>query len=125
MIEDSSYTILTVDDEPDAREIIRQKLRRRIRSGELCILYAKDGQEALQRIQENPQISLVLTDINMPKMNGLSLLREIKSKWPSIYVVVISAYGDMQNIRQAMNTGAFDFIGMPSPLHLTSLRLNS
>ena len=112
-MEDISYTIMTVDDEPDARAIVRQKFRRRVRSGELHILYAEDGQEALQLIQENPHISLVLTDINMPKMNGLSLLLEIKNRWPSIYVIVVSAYGDIQNIRQAMNTGAFDFIVKP------------
>jgi class 3 adenylate cyclase len=111
--------VLVVDDEPDLASLIRQKFRRRIRKGELDFLFAGDGQEALEQIRAHPDVDLVLTDINMPRMDGLELLAELtqlaeNSRTPG--AVVVTAYGDMMNIRTAMNRGAFDFLTKPIDL---------
>ncbi len=111
--------ILVVDDESDLASLIRQKFRRRIRQGELAFLFAGDGQEALDQIRSHPHVDLVLTDINMPRMDGLTLLAELTrlgggEGQPG--AVVVTAYGDMMNIRTAMNRGAFDFLTKPIDL---------
>ena len=111
MIEPSP--ILVVDDEPDLETLIRQRFRRRIRKGELRFEFAHDGLEALEKIGQDKDIELVMTDINMPRMDGLRLLNELRQVRPSCKAVVVSAYGDMKNIRTAMNRGAFDFITKP------------
>jgi sigma-B regulation protein RsbU (phosphoserine phosphatase) len=108
--------VLVVDDEPDLAALIRQKFRRRLRSGELEFLFAGDGQEALEQLKAHPDVDLVLTDINMPRMDGLTLLAELtrlNSGQNKPGAVVVTAYGDMMNIRTAMNRGAFDFITKP------------
>lgn len=105
--------ILVVDDEPDLELLIRQKFRRRIRSEELDFLFAGDGVEALKVLQNGSEVDIVLTDINMPRMDGLSLLGRIQDLDKLLKVVIVSAYGDMDNIRTAMNRGAFDFITKP------------
>ena len=105
--------ILVVDDEPDLELLIRQKFRKRIRAEELDFNFAGDGVEALKFLQNGSEIDIVLTDINMPRMDGLSLLGKIQELNKVLKVVIVSAYGDMDNIRTAMNRGAFDFITKP------------
>ncbi|MGK0290012.1 MAG: PAS domain S-box-containing protein [bacterium] len=110
----TSRKILVVDDEKDLEFLVRYRFRKRIKSGELEFYFAYNGEEALQILKENTDIHLVLTDINMPKMDGLTLLSEI-NKLENIFIktVIISAYNDMQNIRSAMNLGSFDFLTKP------------
>ena len=105
--------ILVVDDEPDLEALITQKFRRRIRKGEFDLLFARDGLQALEVLAENPDIDIVLSDINMPKMDGLTLLERLCELHDDIKTVMVSAYGDMANIRAAMNGGAFDFVTKP------------
>ena len=106
-------TILVVDDEPDLETLIRQRFRRRIRTDELRFVFAHDGVQALEALEEHQEIELIMTDINMPRMDGLTLLNELRTIRPKCRAVVVSAYGDMQNIRTAMNRGAFDFVTKP------------
>ena len=105
--------LLVVDDEEDLELLIRQKFRRRIRKGEFDFVFARNGQEALEKLAENPDIHLVLSDINMPVMDGLALLSKLEDTKPDVQAVIVSAYGDMENIRTAMNRGAFDFVTKP------------
>ncbi len=108
-----SMHILVVDDEPDLELLIRQRFRKLIRAGEMQFSFAEDGVEALNRLEERATIDLVLADINMPRMDGLTLLGRIGALERLVKVVIVSAYGDMENIRTAMNRGAFDFITKP------------
>jgi sigma-B regulation protein RsbU (phosphoserine phosphatase) len=106
--------ILVVDDEPDLELLIRQRFRKQIRDDELRFEFAQNGVQALNRLDEHPDISVILSDINMPEMDGLTLLEKVGERNnPSIKSVIISAYGDMENIRMAMNRGAFDFLTKP------------
>ncbi|MEI7801392.1 MAG: response regulator [Bacteroidota bacterium] len=105
--------ILIVDDEPDLEELIRQKFRRKIAAGEYQFEFAHNGIHALDKINSEGEYSLVFTDINMPEMDGLALLARIKELDPAFKTIVVSAYGDMENIRTAMNRGAFDFLTKP------------
>ena len=105
--------ILVVDDEPDLELLVRQKFRRHIRDKEFEFIFARHGGEALEHLQADPDIELVLTDINMPVMDGLTLLAQLGDLNPYLKAVIISAYGDMENIRTAMNLGAFDFLTKP------------
>jgi signal transduction histidine kinase len=105
--------ILIVDDEPELERLIKQRLRKNIRAKEIELLFARNGKEAIETLQSNPQIDMVLTDINMPDMDGLTLLDKLRDIDQTLKAVVISAYGDMKNIRTAMNNGAFDFITKP------------
>ncbi|MCB0533820.1 MAG: response regulator [Lewinellaceae bacterium] len=105
--------ILVVDDEDDIEQLIRQKFRRQIRNDEIEFVFAQNGVDALAKLHEYPDIDLVFTDINMPEMDGLTLLSKITKESPLLKTVIISAYGDMPNIRTAMNQGAFDFICKP------------
>lgn len=109
----AKHKILVVDDEDDVSQLIRQKFRRQIREQEYEFVFAANGLEALDRIREHPDIDIVFSDINMPQMDGLTLLERIAESSPLLKTVIISAYGDMQNIRTAMNRGAFDFICKP------------
>ena len=113
--------LLVVDDEEDLELLIRQKFRRLIRQGEIDFVFAHNGQEALAKLDENPDIRLVLSDINMPVMDGLTLLSQLESVRPEIRAVIVSAYGDMDNIRTAMNRGAFDFV--TKPIHFDDLEI--
>ena len=106
-------TILVVDDEPHVEALISQKYRRRVRDGQLSFLFAQDGEEALDTLLRTSDIDMILTDINMPRMDGLSLLDHLPEVNPLLLAVVVTAYGDMPNIRTAMNRGAFDFITKP------------
>jgi CheY-like chemotaxis protein len=108
--------ILITDDEPDLELIISQKFRSRIKNGDLKFEFAENGAVALEKLQSDPGFDLVFTDINMPVMDGLTLLGKIKEHDIQAKAVVISAYGDVKNIRMAMNKGAFDFIIKPIDL---------
>ncbi len=105
--------ILVVDDEPDIEPLIRQKFRKKIRHKELQFSFACNGVDALEKLQADSDIDMVLTDINMPQMDGLALLMKLAADYPMIKAVILSAYGDMDNIRAAMNLGAFDFLTKP------------
>ena len=105
--------ILVVDDEPDLEPLILQRMRRDIRRGRYDFVFAHNGVEALELLNEDEDIDMVLSDINMPRMDGLTLLSQIPAVDPNIRSVIISAYGDMKNIRTAMNRGAFDFVTKP------------
>lgn len=105
--------ILVVDDEQDLQLLIKQKFRRQIREGLYEFLFAENGIEALTQLQHHPDIDVVLSDINMPEMDGLTLLVKMADFNPIIKAVMVSAYGDMDNIRTAMNRGAFDFVCKP------------
>ena len=106
--------ILVVDDEPDLQMLMLQKFRNKVKSREYEFLFAEDGVEALDVIRDNPELSLVLCDINMPRMDGLTLLVELLNlQREDLKTVMVSAYGDFENIRTAMNRGAYDFVTKP------------
>ena len=105
--------ILVVDDEADLEFLLRQKFRRELRDREFEFLFAVNGVDALIKLQANADIDMILSDINMPEMDGLTLLTKIKEQKPLLKTVIVSAYGDMDNIRIAMNRGAYDFITKP------------
>ncbi len=105
--------ILVVDDETDLEVLIKQKFRKEIRQKEYEFLFAINGKDALEKLLEDPEVDIVLSDINMPEMDGLTLLSKLNELSPLIQSVIVSAYGDMENIRTAMNRGAFDFITKP------------
>src|SRR5210317_325754 len=105
--------ILVVDDETDLEILIKQKFRKEIRQKEYEFLFAINGKDALEKLLEEPEVDIVLSDINMPEMDGLTLLSKLNEMSPLIKSVIVSAYGDMDNIRTAMNRGAFDFITKP------------
>ena len=107
------YKILVVDDEPDLEPLMLQRMRRPIRSGKYLFTFASNGLEALEKLRTDDDIDMVISDINMPKMDGLTLLNQIPEVDPNIRAVIVSAYGDMENIRTAMNRGAFDFVTKP------------
>lgn len=109
--------ILVVDDEIDLQELVRRKFRREIRHGEFEFEFANDGFEALEKVQKDPNIDLVVSDINMPNMDGLTLLEHLGGFEDQLRTIIISAYGDMENIRTAMNRGAFDFVTKPINFH--------
>ena len=105
--------ILVVDDEADLEVLIKQKFRQKIRQNEYEFIFALNGLEALDQLEKHPDVDLVLSDINMPEMDGLTLLSKISEKNSLLKAVIVSAYGDMENIRTAMNRGAFDFVTKP------------
>ncbi len=108
--------ILAVDDEPDFEVLITQSFRRQIRAREFVFRFAHHGEEALQVLAEEPDIGLMLLDINMPVMDGLTLLAELRERQSEVRAIIVSAYGDMTNLRTAMNRGAFDFVTKPVDL---------
>ncbi len=116
--------ILAVDDEPDMEALISQRFRKQIRENKFEFVFARNGIEALEKLEEHQEISLVLTDINMPGMDGLTLLSKIKDLHKPIQSLVISAYGDLKNIRTAMNQGAFDFLIKPIDFQDFEITLN-
>ena len=109
--------ILVVDDEPDVGVLIRQVFKKAIESKELEFLFATDGRQALEKARKEKGLDLILTDINMPELDGLTLLRRIKELNPTVISVVLSGYDDRENIRAAMNYGAYDFITKPMDLN--------
>jgi len=116
--------ILSVDDELDLELLLTQYFRRKIRKGEYEFVFAHNGLEALTMMLRHPDIEIVLSDINMPEMDGLTLLARINEmRNPALRVIMVSAYGDMGNIRQAMNNGAFDFATKPIDLDDLSITI--
>lgn len=105
--------ILVADDEADLETLIRQKFRQKIREQQYEFVFAINGKDALEKIHQHPDIAVVLSDINMPEMDGLTLLSKLGDEAPMTKTVIVSAYGDMDNIRTAMNRGAFDFVTKP------------
>lgn len=105
--------VLFVDDEADLEPLVLQKFRRQIRDGAISFVFARDGTEALERLEQDKGVDLVVTDINMPRMDGLALLQKLQDMEDSLSTIIVSAYGDMTNIRTAMNRGAFDFLTKP------------
>jgi CheY-like chemotaxis protein len=110
-----SVSILVVDDEPDVADLFRQRFRREARQGTFVMHFAASGAEALDRLAEEiqPALAAVLSDINMPGMNGLQLLSEIKQRRPDLPVMMVTAYGDDERRRRAAELGAFEFINKP------------
>jgi class 3 adenylate cyclase/DNA-binding NarL/FixJ family response regulator len=113
--------ILFVDDEPDMEELIKQRLRKHVREDKFILEFAGNGRLALEKLKEFDDIHIIVTDINMPEMDGLTLLSELSKLDRPTRTLVVSAYGDMQNIRSAMNNGAFDFV--TKPIDFTDLDL--
>ncbi|WP_276500880.1 adenylate/guanylate cyclase domain-containing protein [Terrimonas pollutisoli] len=105
--------ILVVDDETDLEALIKQKFRQKIREHKYEFVFAVNGIHALDQLQQHTDVDVVLSDINMPEMDGLTLLTKLNETKPLLKSVIVSAYGDMENIRTAMNRGAFDFITKP------------
>lgn len=105
--------ILVVDDEADLETLIKQKFRQKIREKQYEFLFAINGVKALEQLEQNQDVDVVLSDINMPEMDGLTLLSKLNEQHNLMKAVIVSAYGDMDNIRTAMNRGAFDFITKP------------
>ena len=112
----ASAKILAVDDEPDFELLITQRFRRQIRDQEFEFRFAHHGEEALAALSAEPDIDLMLLDINMPVMDGLTLLSELRERQLEVQAIIVSAYGDMTNLRTAMNRGAFDFVTKPVDL---------
>ncbi|MEO6188271.1 MAG: adenylate/guanylate cyclase domain-containing protein [Ginsengibacter sp.] len=105
--------ILVADDEADLEILIKQKFRKEIRENKYEFLFAANGREALEMLTSDPEIEVLLSDINMPEMDGLTLLNKLNELNSLTKAVIVSAYGDMENIRTAMNRGAFDFVCKP------------
>ena len=108
-----ALTILAVDDEPDVRIMVRQMFRRQVRRGSFTLAFAGDGTEALAYVDSGNPVDVVITDINMPRLTGLELLEALRARSCRAATIVVSAYGNMANIRAAMNLGAFDFVTKP------------
>ena len=110
-----SVSILIVDDEPDVAEMFRQRFRREARQGTYVLHFAASGEEALDKLENGvrPELIVILSDINMPGMDGLSLLREIKTRRPELPVMMVTAYGDDERRRQATEAGALEFLSKP------------
>ena len=120
----AAIKILSVDDEAPLELLMRQYFRRKIRNGEYEFFFAHNGLEALSILYNNPDIEIILSDINMPEMDGLTLLAKVNEmRNPALRVIMVSAYGDMKNIREAMNNGAFDFATKPIDMDDLSLTI--
>jgi CheY-like chemotaxis protein len=120
-----SFSILVVDDEPDVAEMFRQRFRREARQGTYVMHFAASGEEALDRLANGvqPELIVILSDINMPGMDGLTLLREIKTRRPDLPVMMVTAYGDDERRRQAEEAGACQFLAKPVDFDLLKREL--
>ncbi len=118
--------LLVVDDESDVQFLFQQKFRKEIKAGTIQIKYALNGISALELLEsiENKYEYLILTDINMPEMNGIELLKNIKARYPSLKVIIITAYGDEQNFNMAKQLGAYDYFTKPLQFELLKERLS-
>ena len=123
---EDNLKLLVVDDESDVQFLFQQKFRKEIKNGQIQIRYAYNGIAALELIDtiENRTEYLVLTDINMPEMNGMELLKEIKARYPELKVFMITAYGDEQNYNMAKNLGADDYFIKPLQFDLLKEKLS-
>ena len=120
-----SVSILVVDDEADVAELFRQRFRREVRQGQYVLHFAASGEEALNKLagEIEPQLIVILSDINMPGMDGLSLLREVKQQQPNLPVMMVTAYGDDERRRRASEYGAAEFITKPVDFELLKEQL--
>lgn len=105
--------VLVVDDEPDVQVMFQQRMRREVRAGIYELFFAQSGLEALEALRENPGIRLILTDLNMPGMDGMELLGALGESWPEVQSIVVSAYGDAQRMNEARDLGAQGFVVKP------------
>jgi CheY-like chemotaxis protein len=112
---DASVSILVVDDEPDVAELFRQRFRREARDGTYVMHFANSGEEALQQLTDGiePSLIVILSDINMPGMDGLTLLGEIRNRYSELTVMMVTAYGDDERRRRAVDLGALEFLSKP------------
>ena len=109
-----SFSILIVDDEPDIADLFRQRFRQEVRQGRYVLHFAASGEEALRQLAEiHPELIVILSDINMPGMDGLDLLREFRQLWPGLPVLMVTAYGDDERRRRADELGANAFLAKP------------
>jgi CheY-like chemotaxis protein len=110
-----NVSILVVDDEPDVAELFRQRFRHEVRQGLYVLHFAHSGEAALAMLGDGirPELIVILSDINMPGMDGLTLLGEIKRRWPALRVIMVTAYGDDERRRVAGEQGAADFLAKP------------
>ena len=120
-----SVSILVVDDEPDVADLFRQRFRREARQGTYVMHFAGSGEEALEKLTDGirPELIVILSDINMPGMDGLSLLREIKQRWEKLPVMMVTAYGDDERRQRASDCGAAEFITKPVDFEMLKERL--
>jgi CheY-like chemotaxis protein len=121
-----SVSILIVDDETDVADLFRQRFRREARQGVYVLHFAYSGEEALEQLAREiePQLIVILSDINMPGMDGLALLREIKTRWPDLPVMMVTAYGDDERRRRAGEYGAAEFLTKPVDFDARKERLS-
>jgi CheY-like chemotaxis protein len=110
-----SVSILVVDDEPDVPDLFRQRFRREARAGTYVLHFAASGEEALDQLSDGvePELIVILSDINMPGMDGLELLRQVKQQRPELPVMMVTAYGDDERRRRATEYGAMEFVTKP------------
>jgi CheY-like chemotaxis protein len=110
-----SFSVLIVDDEPDVAELFRQRFRREVRQGVYVLHFADTAEDALEKLAVgiDPQLIVILSDINMPGMDGLVLLRKVKERWPEYPVIMVTAYGDDERRRRASEFGAAEFLSKP------------
>ena len=120
-----SVSILVVDDEPDVADLFRQRFRREARQGTYVMHFAGSGEEALEKLADGirPELIVILSDINTPGMDGLSLLREIKQRWEKLPVMMVTAYGDDERHQRASDCGAAEFITKPVDFEMLKERL--
>ena len=109
----ASLKVMVVDDEPEVEAMFRQRLRRDLRSGRYEMVFASSGVHALEVMDENPDVAVVLTDLNMPQMDGMALLSALRERWPGVCTAVLSAYGDSKRIEDATGRGAQAFMLKP------------
>jgi CheY-like chemotaxis protein len=120
-----TVSILIVDDETDVADLFRQRFRRETREGTYVLHFAFSGEEALEKLADEiePQLIVILSDINMPGMDGLALLRKIKARWPNLPVMMVTAYGDDERRRRADEYGAAEFLTKPVDFDLLKQQL--
>ena len=105
--------ILLVDDEPDLKGLMELKLRNKVKTGEYQLIFASNGEEALEIVSKNTDLDVIVLDINMPVMDGITLLSKIDGTMPDFDVIMLTAYSEMANVRKAMNYGAYDYLSKP------------